>query len=295
MISHNDDMEEVLKTWAGLASHLIGDCFDAAKPFIDKDYEGLDPKTRFVSAQLFADCHLTSESVLILVRQRKEWDADFVNRAVLEGSLKYVFMLLGTKPEIAEKVSEYWDVLPLFAAVRRSERLTKFLAAVPNPEAVEWMPYREMILDEVNIETIRSRYGRSQRAALESKWSFSGISQYFLKSSDASARLLGHLAHGYGMSSHLLHKDGDGIGMVWDRHRRDSQRQRAVRLAHAARITSDVATFAKLRLFQLLRTCGAPTDAVSQIETKYQLLTDETAKANSNFTLVEYGKATEAS
>lgn len=41
------------------------------------------------------------------------------------------------------------------------------------------------------------------------------------------------------MSSHLLHKDADGIGMVWDRYGRDSVRQSAAKLGQSARVVSD--------------------------------------------------------
>jgi len=69
------------------ASHLIGEYFDFAKPYIDKEFRGLELKVRFVSAQLFIDCHLTSESILLLVRAEKEWDAELLARSVVEGTL----------------------------------------------------------------------------------------------------------------------------------------------------------------------------------------------------------------
>lgn len=70
-------MEQVLRSWAGLASHYIGRCFDHAKAYIDNDYAGLDPLVRFVVAQLYIDCHLSSESVLLLVLNQKEWGCRF--------------------------------------------------------------------------------------------------------------------------------------------------------------------------------------------------------------------------
>src|SRR2546421_265814 len=105
-------METVLRTWAALASHFIGDCFDVAKPYIDKDFRDIDPLVRFAAAQLFIDCHLSSESVLLLIQGQKEWDADLVVRAVMEGSIKFTYMLHGGADEISKKVVEFWDTLP---------------------------------------------------------------------------------------------------------------------------------------------------------------------------------------
>jgi hypothetical protein len=91
------------------------------------------------------------------------------------------------------------------------------------------------------------------------------------------------------MSSHLLHKDGDSIGMVWERFQREPERQSAVKLAHAARVVSDVCTFAKLRLLYLLQVCKEDAGCITQLESKYDLLFSELHKANSHFTREEYG------
>jgi hypothetical protein len=91
------------------------------------------------------------------------------------------------------------------------------------------------------------------------------------------------------MSSHLLHKDADGIGMVWDRFRREPHRQVAAKLGHSARLVSDVCAFAQLRLFSLLRACGQPTQQVISIEHRYvDSLFSELRKAGRQFIDVEY-------
>ncbi|BBA69301.1 hypothetical protein [Geobacter sulfurreducens] len=282
-------MERIFKSWSGLASHFIGECFDVAKPFIDERYSGLDPLIRFVAAQLYIDCHLSSESILLLIREQKEWDTDLVARSVMEGSLKFTYMLQGEPPDIGRKVDEYWNILPQFASIKHSERAVRFLQEVPDPDNPNWLPFKELILDEPMITAIRSKYSRQERQSLEESWSFTGICRAFAKSDNLGLKLFANLAHGYGMSSHLIHKDADGIGMVWDRFRRDPERQTAVKLGHSARVVSDVCTFAKLRLFSLLRACQQPTDSIGTIEQRYQeLLFDELAKAGKQFTDIEY-------
>ncbi|OGP12483.1 MAG: hypothetical protein A2052_10085 [Deltaproteobacteria bacterium GWA2_54_12] len=289
MAEVSSELKQVFHTWAGLASHLIGACFDQAKPFLDEDFVDIDPYVRGVSAQLFIDCHLTSESVLLLIREAKEWDADLLNRSVMEGSIKYVYMLLGDTKEIRKKAEEYWETLPSFAAIKHSERAKRFLQDIPDPENSEWLPFRDLILEDNDVEAISRSYTRAQRRALKEKWSFSGISREFIQSGDSGLRFLSHLAHGYGMSSHLLHKDADGVGMVWERYRRDPHRQLAAKIGHSARVVSDVCTFAKLRLKYLLRLCNSSIEPIREIEKQYEFLSKELAKANSHFTKVEYG------
>lgn len=282
-------MEKIFGTWAGLASHLIGDYFDYAKPFINDDYAGLDPLVRFVTAQLLIDCHLSSESILLLIREQKEWDADIIARALTEGSLKFTYMLDGSPTETKTKVTEYWELLPEFYAIKHSERAKRLLEEVPNPESPEWQPFRDLIIDDEHIQKIRTLYSRQERQALEEKWSFAGICRTFSLSNNSGLKLLSHLAHGYGMSSHLLHKDADGIGMVWERYTRPPEKQAAVKMGHAARIVSDVCSFSKLRLYSLLRACQQPTGIIHEIEGRYSLLFAELKKANQAFNDIEYG------
>ena len=92
------------------------------------------------------------------------------------------------------------------------------------------------------------------------------------------------------MSSHLIHKDADGVGMVWERYRRDPERQAAVKLGHSARIISDISTYAKLRLTYLLLACNQSRNSLSEIEKKYNVsLFEELAEASRNFAHTEYG------
>ncbi|WP_369920425.1 hypothetical protein AB8E32_19880 [Marinomonas polaris] len=283
-------MERILSTWAGLSSHFIGECFDTAKPYLDQQFEGMDPYVRFVSAQLFIDCHLSSESSLILVRESKEWDADMINRSVMEGTIKYVFLMSGGASEVREKAFEYWEQLPNFSAIRHHDRALSFLNEVSNPDDPEWIPFKKLLLTQEEIDSLRNGTNKKDRSLLEQKWSFSEITKNFAQSESGGLKLLSHLAHGYGMSSHLIHKDGDGVGMVWERYGRNEIEQSAVKLGHCARIVSDACSFSKLRLFQLLRFCGQETDIIQDIEKRYDLLFDELGKAGKNFAQVEYGQ-----
>jgi len=128
------------------------------------------------------------------------------------------------------RANEYWEVLPEFASIRRSERAKAVLAAVKDPENVQWRPLQELLLSDSQIDAARRGTNRAQRKSLEERWSFSGIANYFAASELPGLRLFGNMAHGYGNSSHSIHKDGDGVALAWERRRRDPTRQTAVTL-----------------------------------------------------------------
>lgn len=274
--------------WAATASHLIGDCFDQAKPYLDQAYAGLPPLVRFVAAQLLIDCHLSSESSLILIQSGKEWDADLISRSVMEGSVKLTYMVYGSPQEMESKVEEYWHVLPLFSLIRHSEQARQFLDAVTDASATEWQPFRELLVVPEEVTKVRARYSKRDRQQLEERWSFAGICRFFARTEEPGLRHLAHLSHGYSMSSHLVHKDADSIGMIWERSTREEARRTAVSLGHSARVVSDACTFAKLRLLSLLRACGEPRQVVKDIDAKYAHLTEELNAANQHFNGVEY-------
>lgn len=282
------EVENLFKTWASQGSYYLGECFDLSKPFLDQDYKGIDPHVRFVSAQLYIDCHLTSESVFLLIQQGKEWDADILVRSVMEGTIKYIYILDGSQEEAHKKATEFWHVLPSFSDIKHSFRAQKFLEEVPSDENNK-RPFRDLILDDYQIDEIRGSCSRQERVELEKKWSFTGLINSFSNSENKSLRLLVHLAHGYGMSSHLLHKDGVGVSIVWDRFRRDPLRQSAARLGHASRIVSDICTFSILRLLFLLKFCKQDITCIKTLSNKYKELFEALTESTNYFNHIEYG------
>ena len=199
-----------------------------------------------------------------------------------KGPLKFVHMLTGGEDESRRKVHEYWEILPQFSSIRHSMRAGMY---VTEPEApFNHMPaFKDLVLDESDVESIRQAWPKAKRKQIEEAWSIAGILREFGKSEHDGLRKLVHMAHAYGMSSHLLHKDADGVGMVWERSRRTSDRQVAVTLGHSARVVSDMCQFAKWRLLFLLKVCGEDTNRISIIEDEYSVLFEELQKADSHF------------
>ena len=73
------------------------------------------------------------------------------------------------------------------------------------------------------------------------------------------------MLYSYGMSSHVLHQDCDGVGMVWDRICRSDERREAIELAHGAREVSDLSMMGALRYFMLLQASGASKTKVKSL------------------------------
>ncbi|XLP07076.1 DUF5677 domain-containing protein [Alteromonas marina] len=280
-------MEKILKSWAVLASHFIGEHFDHCKPYMDVAYDGMHPLTRFVSTQLYISCQLSSTSALVLIKEGLEWDAEIINRSIIEGVTKYVYLLTGSAEERLEKTKEYWELLPDYAATKRSAKVKRFFEEVS--EAKQNLPLNDLLLSDREIDELRNGTNKNERSNLEQKWSFSHIINEFSKSDSPGLRAFISLAHGYGMSSHLIHKDGDGVGMIWERCSRPEERQSAVKLGHCARTVSDVCSFAKLRTIFLLKACNEdPIPICRSIGEHYSVFFNDLEEAYKSFESVEY-------
>lgn len=281
-------MNDQVEMWVVMASHFIGECFDNCKHLLDKDNGTLEASVRFITTQLYIDCHFSSESSLILIQEGQEWDADIINRTIIEGTVKYIYMISCNDKKQHERANEYSHLLPNFSAIRRHERAKKFLDELENNNGLSWKVIEEQLLTEEQIIEYRSGLNRKERKAIEQKWSFSEIVNEFATSKEEGLELLAHLTYNYRMSNHLIHKDSEGVAVVWDSCTRDSSRQIAMKLGHSARMISDVCVLTQLRSMYLLKACGEKDDVFSALESKYSQFFNELTKASEYFNEIEY-------
>ncbi len=272
--------------WAAQCSHYLGDVYDKCRLFHEPKTTLLDEEVRFVAAQLAISCHFASESAFILIVNERLWDAEILIRTILEGSLKYVYILEGTAETQKRRSHEYWHLLPLHAKIIREKRAQSLLSSVPNPDAEEWRPIRDIISGKEEIQ--EEPTAASERKKLARIWSFSEISKYFATHTDQAMRSLGLFGYSYGTQSHLIHQDGDGVGMRWERMGRSQERQDAITLAHAGRLISDLCSFAFLRGTTLYRACGKKPTPIFKISKRYTDLSDAIKEAERKWQDVEY-------
>ena len=94
-------------------------------------------------------------------------------------------------------------------------------------------------------------------------------------------------ANAYGLASNTLHQDGDGVGMIHERARRSQEWRELVELAHAARQTTDVLTFAMIQALRTLQLTNHDTGPVHACWQAQQPLREELAAATASCWAVE--------
>lgn len=283
-----NDSAKTLEHWAVACSECLGCVYDICRPFHEPGCRDLHPKVRFIIAQLGISCHLTSESTFILISNRKVWDADILIRSVIEGTFKYIYMLQGSESEQLQKCSEYWEILPEFSILTRQKRALTVLDKLPDPDSVEWDPIRGVLVPEKELERVSQTADRKERQGLAQKWSFSKLSKYFATHNDKKYHGMGRLGFSYGMHSHIVHQDGDGVGMRWERARREDGHRNSIEIAHGGRVICDLCTFAFLRAHELFAACKEDFKPLKDIQADSKDLFDLINAEQQRWHSIEY-------
>jgi len=260
------NLSEILVDWASTCNNAIDDCLDLISPFLLEKPQ-IDPKLQWILRQLALSCNTSSISVLMLISNVQLWDAEILLRAVMEGTIKYLFLCIGDETSLNEKADEYLELLPELHELKQHNRASAFLASVDDQNADEWSIIREVLLDQKTVNLLKGKYPRERARKLNQKWSFNEvareISKEFPTSPDVGSvfeSLRSLLSYSYGISSHLIHKDGTALKFKWERNQlaiNEKDEYESTQLAFASRQLNDLlvlANFRSLLTFKLHQT-----------------------------------------
>ena len=293
---HQSDREvfSTLHAWAYRAQTLMHQSLPVMKQFFDEEAPEHE-KSDFVLGQLSTNCLMITESAILLTSALRLWDAEILVRSVLEGSIKFFYLCEPGEAERLQRVKEYSEDLFEIHRLKRHLRAEKLLSLVPNPEDVQWRPIRDLLISEAELAELRAKHPKASRRILEDKWSFTPMLEALANSSRNGATTLLGFTFMYGMSSHQAHMDGVAINMVLDRARRSTERRKAIEIAHGARLLSDLLHMMYLRMRAAVELKGLPTTRLEVWNIDMQRLLADFHEAESRWSSIEYGDASEDS
>jgi hypothetical protein len=240
-----------------------------------------DSEQRRTNAYLLTATARASESTLLLCAYSQVWDAEIVARSVLEGSLKFAY-LLQSPAEFQQRHDEYANQLYEIALLKDHRKATELLALVPDPDSEHWRPMRDLLLSDPDLVALSQRYGKADRNDLARRWGFTGLVGELSRSADPYFHGLGALAHSYSMASHVQHVDFVGASIPLERDHRSMDRRDSANLAHNGRLISDILDFFFLRLATGYRFTGSDKtklrDAWSSIQRAREPFKDAAAQ-----------------
>jgi hypothetical protein len=246
-----------------------------------------EPEERQTIGFLLSATARVSESALLLCAYGQLWDAEILTRSVLEGSLKFAYMLQSATT-FRDRHSEYAHDLFNVALMKDHRKCLELLRVVTDPDHPQWRPIRDRLLPDDELSRLSATYDRVHRRELETRWGFTGLVGELSRSGDPLFRDLGGMAHNYSMASHIHHMDMVGASIPLDRDRRSSERRESIHAAHEGRLISDILTFLYLRLGVGYRFVGADTAPLAEARSTIKSLNEKFDVAYSTWMDVEY-------
>ena len=188
-----------------------------------------------VTVPLFTTLHSTSESILILLLNQSIFDADVLLRTVMEGTIKYCYLMTGTDDEKKEKYIEYKIKLADIAKISDHKKAI---------EAVD-------ILRE--FSELKEQYPKKEQDKLKQKWSYQALLRSLAKANREYEAQLGTLST-YSLTSHFCHYDWTGVS---SRNAQiiEAENPNAIifDIMHSIRILSNVLSLELFRVAEYMR------------------------------------------
>ena len=174
-----------------------------------------------------------SNAIYTLLESGCYWDAEIIARPLIECTVRMCFVCYSPSDTRKELIREYFEDLYQINRLEQSEKAKKSRTIAPAEDRGKIL-LDGMVLSDGEEEKIRKRWTKKERRALKQRWSFSEM----IRVLDARAKpyfdqdLFSAFAHSYGISSHLIHADESGIGVILDREQREEREKQLMNQAH---------------------------------------------------------------
>lgn len=213
---------------------------------------------------------------------------DGVMRSVLEGTLKFLY-LLESPSTFTARCIEYNDALPAIAMVKWHDKAVAAIKAHSDPSEPELRPYRDLLLEDHVVANLRATFPRQMRREIKARWGFTELLKAVSRDGGALGPSGPVFLHTYSVASHLHHMTHEGTDMPFERDKRSAQRRNAIHVAHAARLVSDCFYYSLFRLGALYRFFKNPRLVGPEMMERHKDLLHELSQAEVNWRGVEYG------
>ena len=220
-----------------------------------------------VTVPLFTMLHSTSSTILMLLSEEMALpDADVLLRTVMEGTVKYCYLLNGTPEERRVKYEEYRY------ALYEMEMLSDHNKAVETLEIFEefsiensTIPFEANILPDDYLDGLRSKYTKKQKDEIKKRWTYQSMLRSLAKNKPEYKAQLGSLST-YASTSHYAHFDWTGLStrhaqLKANAHKTDTHYD----VVHAFRIISNILSFAMFRAWEYTNIHGVKSQETYRI------------------------------
>lgn len=218
-----------------------------------------------VVVPLFTSLHSTSESILILLLNQAIFDADVLLRTVMEGTIKYCYLMTGTEEEKQDKYAEYKIKLTNIDKILDHNKAVEAVDILREFSMNSTKPFELSILSDEELSELSEKYSKKERDALKRKWSYQSLLRSLAHVYPEYEAQLGTIST-YSLTSHLCHYDWTGLSS------RNAQIMNSVNpdaiifdIMHCNRILSNVLSMELFRIAEYMRGNGFGSQEVTTL------------------------------
>lgn len=196
-----------------------------------------------------------SNIILELLKVNAVWDAQILARPIIESCVKVCFLCYAPGERSADLCAEYEETLAVINALKQHDKAAKALEAIGDAAST----LTPLILPADELQELRAKVPKEVRSAIESKWGFTRMVAALDKSFKSQYQInpFASLLHSYALSSHLIHADEMGLGVMRARSRLEGERLSLVVDSHILALLDVVAGAAMLAALALSSVCNS--------------------------------------
>lgn len=168
------------------------------------------PHGQDVTVPLFTVLHSTSESILILLLNGAIYESDILLRAVMEGTIKYCYLMCGSTDIRAQRYREYKDELTEIDKLLDHRKALEAIEILKEFSNNSLKPFEISILNNETVAELETKYPNRKRNDLKQKWSYGHLLRELAKDNKEYEGQLATLSS-YSLMSHFCHFDWTGV------------------------------------------------------------------------------------
>lgn len=235
---------------------IIKSLINTLSPLYNKEY----PIGQDVTVPLFTMLHSTSESILILLMNHSIYDADVLLRTLMDGTVRYCYLMRGDINEREDRLKEYKVILTEIDDLidhKKAKETIEILKKYPNTYI---KPFESMLLSDSEFSNLEQKYPSKIRNQIKGKWGYQSILRKLADDESQYETLLATLST-YALNSHYCHFDWTGVSSMKERIKKTALSESDdFDIAHALRITSNVLSLYLFRASEYMRLNNKITD-----------------------------------
>lgn len=221
--------------------------FELAPLYKEKFGPGQD-----VTVPLFTVLHSTSESILILLLNGALYESDVLLRTVMEGTIKYCYLMCGDIQTRHQRYLEYKNDLVEIDKLldhRKAREAIEILKEFSNNST---KPFEVSILDDDTVSQIEAKYPNKMRNMLKQKWTCGHLLRELAKNNKEYEGQLATLSS-YSLMSHFCHFDWTGVSSRTAQIMSAAKGDEMLDIGHAMRILSNTLACYLFRAAEYMR------------------------------------------